>query len=56
MAAGHRRSDDRQVPYLMFTLARVGLSEGEAQRQGVPTRIGKLPMSRVLRREASRAR
>ena len=36
----------------MFTdpeLARVGLSEGEAQRLGVPVRIAKLPVSAVLR-------
>ncbi|HEV7880247.1 hypothetical protein [Bradyrhizobium sp.] len=36
----------------MFTdppLARVGLSEGEAQRQGITVRIAKLPVSAVLR-------
>ena len=56
MAGGNRRTDDRQVPYAMFTdppLARVGLSEGEAQRQGVPVRVGRLPMSQVLRTEAT---
>ena len=56
MAGGNRRTDDRQVPYAMFTdppLARVGLSEAEAQRQGVSVRIGKLPMSQVLRTEAT---
>jgi pyruvate/2-oxoglutarate dehydrogenase complex dihydrolipoamide dehydrogenase (E3) component len=56
MAGGNRRTGDRQVPYVMFTdppLARVGLSEGEAQRQGVPVRIGRLPMSQVLRTEAT---
>jgi pyruvate/2-oxoglutarate dehydrogenase complex dihydrolipoamide dehydrogenase (E3) component len=56
MAGGNRRTNDRQVPYVMFTdppLARVGLSEGEAQRQGVSVRIGKLPMSQVLRTEAT---
>jgi pyruvate/2-oxoglutarate dehydrogenase complex dihydrolipoamide dehydrogenase (E3) component len=40
----------------MFTdppLARVGLSEAEAQRQGVPVRVGRLPMSQVLRTEAT---
>src|SRR5262245_11573103 len=30
-------------------LARVGLSEGEAQRQGIEVRVAKLPMSAVLR-------
>jgi pyruvate/2-oxoglutarate dehydrogenase complex dihydrolipoamide dehydrogenase (E3) component len=36
----------------MFTdppLARVGLSEGEAQRQGIEARVAKLPMGAVLR-------
>ena len=39
----------------MFTdppLAHVGLSEGEAQRQGIATRIAKLPTSAVLRAQA----
>jgi pyruvate/2-oxoglutarate dehydrogenase complex dihydrolipoamide dehydrogenase (E3) component len=52
MAGGNRRTDDRLVPYVMFTdppLARVGISESEATRQGIPVRIAKLPMSRVLR-------
>jgi pyruvate/2-oxoglutarate dehydrogenase complex dihydrolipoamide dehydrogenase (E3) component len=56
MTGGNRRTDDRQVPYVMFTdppLARVGLSEGEAQRQGVPARVSRLPMSQVLRTEAT---
>jgi pyruvate/2-oxoglutarate dehydrogenase complex dihydrolipoamide dehydrogenase (E3) component len=56
MAGGNRRTDDRLVPYVMFTdppLARVGLSEGEAQRQGIPVRVASLPMSNVLRTEAT---
>ena len=56
MAGGNRRTDDRIVPYVMFTdppLARVGLSEGEAQRQGVQVRVAKLPMGRVLRTQAT---
>ncbi len=56
MAGGDRRTTDRLVPYVMFTdppLARVGLSEGEAQRRGVPVRVARLPMSRVLRTEAT---
>ncbi|MBB3149254.1 pyruvate/2-oxoglutarate dehydrogenase complex dihydrolipoamide dehydrogenase (E3) component [Phyllobacterium trifolii] len=56
MAGGNRRTDDRQVPYVMFTdppLARVGLSEGEAQRQGIEFRLATLPMSKVLRTEAT---
>src|SRR5262249_41401056 len=42
--------------YVMFTdppFARVGLSEGDAQRQGIAVRIGKLPMGNVLRTAAT---
>jgi pyruvate/2-oxoglutarate dehydrogenase complex dihydrolipoamide dehydrogenase (E3) component len=56
MAGGDRRTDDRLVPYVMFTnppLARVGLSEGEAERQGLEVRVAKLPISRVLRTQAT---
>jgi pyruvate/2-oxoglutarate dehydrogenase complex dihydrolipoamide dehydrogenase (E3) component len=56
MAGGNRRTDERLVPYVMFTdppLARVGLSETEAQRQGVSVRVARLPMSNVLRTEAT---
>jgi pyruvate/2-oxoglutarate dehydrogenase complex dihydrolipoamide dehydrogenase (E3) component len=56
MAGANRRTDDRLVPYVMFTdppLARVGLSEGEAQRKGIPVRVATLPMSSVLRTEAT---
>jgi pyruvate/2-oxoglutarate dehydrogenase complex dihydrolipoamide dehydrogenase (E3) component len=52
MAGGNRRTDDRLVPHVMFTdppLARVGLSEAEAKRQGIPVRVAKLPMRKVLR-------
>jgi pyruvate/2-oxoglutarate dehydrogenase complex dihydrolipoamide dehydrogenase (E3) component len=52
MAGGNRRTDDRLVPYVMFMdppLARVGLSESEAQRKGIPVRVAKLPMLNVLR-------
>jgi pyruvate/2-oxoglutarate dehydrogenase complex dihydrolipoamide dehydrogenase (E3) component len=47
---------DRLVPYCMFTdplLAHVGLSESDAQRQGVAARVAKLPMSALLRTEAT---
>ena len=40
----------------MFTdppLARVGLSEVEAARQGLAVRVGRLPMTNVLRTEAT---
>jgi pyruvate/2-oxoglutarate dehydrogenase complex dihydrolipoamide dehydrogenase (E3) component len=56
MAGGNRRTDDRLVPYVMFTdppLARVGLSEGEAQRKAMSVRVGRLPMSHVLRTAAT---
>ncbi|MDE1993402.1 MAG: FAD-dependent oxidoreductase, partial [Rhizobiaceae bacterium] len=56
MAGGNRRTDDRQVPYVMFTdppLARIGLSEGEAKRQGIAYRVATLPMNHVLRTEAT---
>jgi pyruvate/2-oxoglutarate dehydrogenase complex dihydrolipoamide dehydrogenase (E3) component len=56
LAGGNRTTGDRLVPYCMFTdplLAHVGLSEGEAQREGIAARIAKLPMSAVLRTEAT---
>jgi pyruvate/2-oxoglutarate dehydrogenase complex dihydrolipoamide dehydrogenase (E3) component len=40
----------------MFTdppLARVGLSEGDAQRQGVTARVARLPISAVLRAQTT---
>jgi pyruvate/2-oxoglutarate dehydrogenase complex dihydrolipoamide dehydrogenase (E3) component len=52
LAGGKRSTRDRLVPYCMFTdpqLAHVGLSEREAQRQGIAVRIARLPMSSVLR-------
>jgi pyruvate/2-oxoglutarate dehydrogenase complex dihydrolipoamide dehydrogenase (E3) component len=55
--AGRKRSTrDRLVPYCMFTdppLAHVGLSERAAQHDGVAVRVAKLPMSAVLRTEAT---
>ena len=56
LAGGKRSTRDRLVPYCMFTdppLARVGLSEGEAQRQGVAVRVARLPMSAVLRTQTT---
>jgi pyruvate/2-oxoglutarate dehydrogenase complex dihydrolipoamide dehydrogenase (E3) component len=52
LAGGTRSTRDRLVPYCMFTdppLARVGLSEREAQHKGVTARIARLPMEAVLR-------
>jgi pyruvate/2-oxoglutarate dehydrogenase complex dihydrolipoamide dehydrogenase (E3) component len=56
LAGGNRSTHDRLVPYSMFTdppLARVGLSEGEAERQGVIVRVAKLPMDSVLGAQAT---
>jgi pyruvate/2-oxoglutarate dehydrogenase complex dihydrolipoamide dehydrogenase (E3) component len=53
---GNRSTRDRLVPYCMFTdpeLARVGLSEGEAQRLGIGVRVAKLPMNNVLRTQTT---
>jgi pyruvate/2-oxoglutarate dehydrogenase complex dihydrolipoamide dehydrogenase (E3) component len=52
LAGGKRSTRDRLVPYCMFTdppLARVGLSESEAQSQGVAARVARLPTGDVLR-------
>ena len=51
-----RSTGDRLIPYCMFTdppLAHVGLNEREAERQGVKTRVAKLPMNAVLRAQAT---
>jgi len=56
LAGGNRSTRDRLVPYCMFTdppLARVGLSESEAQTQGIAVRVGHLPMGSVLRTQAT---
>jgi pyruvate/2-oxoglutarate dehydrogenase complex dihydrolipoamide dehydrogenase (E3) component len=55
LGGGKRSTHDRLVPYCMFTeppLAHVGLSERDAERQGVKARVAKLPMSGVLRAQA----
>jgi pyruvate/2-oxoglutarate dehydrogenase complex dihydrolipoamide dehydrogenase (E3) component len=52
LAGGNRSTRDRLVPYCVFTdppLARVGLNEREAQREGVAARVARLPMDNVLR-------
>jgi pyruvate/2-oxoglutarate dehydrogenase complex dihydrolipoamide dehydrogenase (E3) component len=56
LAGRNRSTRDRLVPYCMFTdppLARVGLSEGEAERQGVIVRVAQLPMNSVLGAQAT---
>ena len=50
LAGGARSTGDRLVPYCVFTdppLAHIGLSERDAQRQGIAVRVGKLPMNKA---------
>jgi pyruvate/2-oxoglutarate dehydrogenase complex dihydrolipoamide dehydrogenase (E3) component len=52
LAGGKESTRDRLVPYCMFTeppLAHIGLSERDAQRQGVAARVARLPMGSVRR-------
>lgn len=56
LAGGNRSTRDRLVPFCMFTdppLARVGLSEGEAERRGIIARVARLPMDAVLGAQAT---
>ena len=56
LAGGKRSTRDRLVPYCVFTdppLAHVGLSDGEAQRQGVAARVAKLPRALCCGRRRS---
>jgi pyruvate/2-oxoglutarate dehydrogenase complex dihydrolipoamide dehydrogenase (E3) component len=56
MAGGDRSKSDRLIPYTVFTdppLAHVGLRERDAEEQGIAVRVAKLPMSHVLRTEAT---
>jgi pyruvate/2-oxoglutarate dehydrogenase complex dihydrolipoamide dehydrogenase (E3) component len=49
---GNRVTTGRQIPFCVFTdpeLARIGLSEKEAQAKGIPYRLFKVPMAAVLR-------
>ena len=52
LSGGSRTTRDRIVPYCLFTdppLAHVGLTEREAEGQGIAVRVARLPMSTVLR-------
>ena len=52
LTGGKRVTTGRQVPFCLFTdpeLARVGLSEKEAQAQGIAYRLFKVPMEANLR-------
>jgi pyruvate/2-oxoglutarate dehydrogenase complex dihydrolipoamide dehydrogenase (E3) component len=56
LAGGARSTRDRLIPYCMFTdppLARVGLGERDARRQGLPVRVARLPVSEVLRAQTT---
>jgi pyruvate/2-oxoglutarate dehydrogenase complex dihydrolipoamide dehydrogenase (E3) component len=56
LAGGRQSARDRLVPYCMYTdppLAHVGLSEREAERQGMKTRIARLPIGAVLRAQTT---
>ncbi len=59
LVGGNRSTRDRLVAYCMFTdplLAHVGLSEVEAERQGIGVRVAKLPMNSVLGAQATEQR
>jgi pyruvate/2-oxoglutarate dehydrogenase complex dihydrolipoamide dehydrogenase (E3) component len=59
LAGRNRSTRNRIVAYCMFTdppLAHVGLSEGEAERQGAITRVARLPMNSVLGAQATEQR
>jgi pyruvate/2-oxoglutarate dehydrogenase complex dihydrolipoamide dehydrogenase (E3) component len=56
LAGGNRSTRNRLIPYCMFTdppLARIGLSEGEAERRGILARVAMLPMDSVLGAQAT---
>jgi pyruvate/2-oxoglutarate dehydrogenase complex dihydrolipoamide dehydrogenase (E3) component len=56
LAGGNRSTRDRLVAYCMFTdppLAHIGLSEEEAERQGIITRVARLPMDSILGAQAT---
>jgi len=52
LSGGKHVTTGRQVPFCLFTdpeFARIGLSETEAKRRGIPYRLFKIPMEEVLR-------
>jgi len=52
LTGGNRVTTGRHVPYCLFTdpeLARIGLNQTEAQAQGIPYRLFKVPMEANLR-------
>ncbi|WP_429260057.1 dihydrolipoyl dehydrogenase family protein [Paraburkholderia sp. GAS334] len=56
LSGGKHSKRDRLVPHTVFTdppLARVGINEREAEQKGVAFRVATLPLSNVLRTEAT---
>jgi pyruvate/2-oxoglutarate dehydrogenase complex dihydrolipoamide dehydrogenase (E3) component len=56
LAGGNHSTRDRIMPSCLFTdpqVAHIGLTEKEAQRQGVSVRVAKIPMVAVLRTRTS---
>ena len=52
LTGGERVTTGRLIPFCLFTdpeLARIGLSEKEANAQGIPYRLFKIPMEAVIR-------
>ncbi len=52
LSGGHHVTTGRQIPYILFTdpeLARIGLTEKEANARGIAYRLFKIPMGEVLR-------
>jgi pyruvate/2-oxoglutarate dehydrogenase complex dihydrolipoamide dehydrogenase (E3) component len=52
LSGGNRTTTGRLMPYCLFTdpeLAHVGLTENEARARGIPHRVARQPMARVLR-------
>ncbi len=52
LTGGKRVTTGRQIPFCLFTdpeLARIGLTEKEANAQGIPYRLFKIPMEAVMR-------
>ncbi|MEA3093314.1 MAG: putative pyridine nucleotide-disulfide oxidoreductase [Caballeronia sp.] len=52
LAGGNLTTRDRVIPYALFIepeLARIGINESDAQRQGIAVRVAKLPMASIPR-------
>jgi pyruvate/2-oxoglutarate dehydrogenase complex dihydrolipoamide dehydrogenase (E3) component len=52
LVGGNLTTRDRVIPYAMFLepeLARIGINESDAQRQGIAVRVAKLPMASIPR-------